>query len=104
MKRSFIRQLAEDAATHPRMQAAVMGGILRELPDIIEILLHERLGGDGGTLRGSKNPRVNRVERDQRIEAALSTGEQHRSIALRERVSVRHVERIKARSTRQVAP
>lgn len=87
------------------MQAAVMGGILRELPDIIEILLHERLGGDGVTLRGRKNPRVSRVERDQRIAAALGTGEQQSSIALRERVSVRHVRRIKARrTTGQIAP
>ncbi len=40
---------------------------------------------------------AHRKQRDQRIHAALCGGEMHHSIARREAVSVRHVERIKAR-------
>lgn len=41
--------------------------------------------------------RTERVEREQRIEAALSAGEAPESIAKREDVSKRHMRRIRAR-------
>lgn len=94
---SLLRQLAEQAAAHPRIEAAVIGAIRAELPGVIEGLLREAYGGD--TIRiyvASGLGRAAKRERDLRITAlaaapsSLSPG----AIAAREGISVRRVQQI----------
>lgn len=73
---NMLRQLAERAAAHPRIERAVLGAIRLELPSVIEQLLHELADSDGGTLRVymAKRPADQRVQRDEKAIALMQSG------------------------------
>lgn len=86
-----LEALAERAASHPRIEAAVLGALRAELPQVIRGLLKEMVGGDtlyvpkgdGGDARRDRDLRI---LASREMPAAL--------VAERERVSERHVRRI----------
>lgn len=45
-RQTLLRQLAAQAAAHPRIEAAVLGAIRDVLPSVIEGLLRESYGGE----------------------------------------------------------
>lgn len=96
-RQNLLRQLAHQAAAHPRIEAAVIGAIRAELPGVIEGLLREAYGGD--TVRiyvPSRGGHDAKLERDRRI-AALAAAPSSLSvaaIAAKEGLTVRRVQQI----------
>jgi hypothetical protein len=94
---TLLRELATQAASHPRIEAAVLGAIRAELPGVIEGLLRDAYGGDTVRIyvpRGAS--REDKVARDQRIRAlsAAPSSLSPHAIAAREGISVRRVQQI----------
>lgn len=73
---NMLHRLAERAASHPRIESAVLGAIRIELPSVIEQLLREMADADGGTLRVymAKRPPDQRAQRDERVLALMEAG------------------------------
>lgn len=101
---TLLRDLAQQAAAHPRIESAVLGAIRAELPGVIEDLLRQAYGGE--TVRiyvASGGSRAAKDERDRRIcglaapPAKLSPA----MIAEREGISVRRVQQILCRRNLQ---
>ena len=97
---TLLRHLAAQAASHPRIEAAVIGAIRDVLPSVIEGLLRESFGGEtvriyvarGDVTRGEQD----REARDRRIHA-LSTPPSSLSaaaIAAQERITPHRVRQI----------
>lgn len=95
-RQTIIRQLAQQAAAHPRIESAVMGAIRAELPGVIEGLLRDAYAGEQLRLyvprRGSHQSARERAERIRAL-AAPPTSLQPALIAEREGVSLRTVQR-----------
>lgn len=75
-KRSRLVNLAERAASHPRIERAVVSAIRTELPGVIRELLEEMADHEGGTLRlyRNKRPQRDRQVRDDRVRTLLAAG------------------------------
>lgn len=99
-QRNLIRDLANQAASHPRIEAAVLGAIRAELPGVIESLLREAYGGEQLRLyvpkRDAGQAAQARDARDRRIRAlaappgSLSVA----AIAAQERITPHRVRQI----------
>ena len=103
-RNTMLRQLAVQAATHPRIEAAVMGAIRAELPGVIEGLLRDSWGGDTLRMYVPKNgSRDDKDARDQRIVAMASppSSATPHAIAAREGISVRRVQQILSQAQRR---
>lgn len=91
---NVLRDLATQAAAHPRIEAAVLGAIRAELPAVIEGLLRQMYAGEQVRLYVPKGAgRDARSARDQRILAARGA-EPAAAVASREGVSVRRVQQL----------
>lgn len=96
-RQNLLRELAQQAAAHPKIEAAIMGAVRAELPGVIEELLRQAYGGE--TVRiyvASGGSRDAKAERDRRIQA-LAGAPSHMSpaaIAASEGISVRRVQQI----------
>jgi hypothetical protein len=94
---NMLRNLAERAAAHPRIEQAVAGAVLgavrATLPGVIEALLAEQADAQWGTLRFHvrKVPQEARDRRDQRVRALLAAGVSPEQIAIDAGCSRRHV-------------
>lgn len=86
-----LRALAQRAAEHPRIEAAVVGAIRAELPGVIELLLAEMAQGETVRLYGRKRSQEKRIERDARIHALLEAGMAPDLVAKEVACSRRHV-------------
>jgi hypothetical protein len=86
------------------MQASVMNVVRYEVESLIEETLREMFAGESVNLWVPKIGEQARKDRDARISSLLSSGNKCSDIAAQEHVSKRHVERIKARTLRQVPP
>jgi DNA-binding NarL/FixJ family response regulator len=93
----LIRTLAERAASHPRIEQAVIGAVRMTLPGILEELVRELAAGEQLRIYVPKIKQEHRDERQARIKAALQQGEARSSIAKRENVSERYVRIIRDR-------
>ncbi len=96
-RQSLLRQLAHQAATHPRIEGAILGALRAELPGVIEELLRQSYGGD--TLEiyvASRSSSAAKGERDRRI-MAMATGP-----AALPTVAIAQVEGISERRVRQI--
>ena len=95
-RHTIIRDLAQQAAAHPRIENAVMGAIRAELPGVIEELLRQTWGGEQLRLyvprRGSHQSARERVDRIRTL-AAPPSSLSPALIAQREGVSLRTVQR-----------
>lgn len=94
---TFLRDLAVQAAAHPKIEAAVLGALRAELPGVIEGLLRDAYGGETLRMYVAKGAsRDTKSERDRRIVAlgsppsSMSTAE----IAAREGISLRRVQQV----------
>jgi hypothetical protein len=85
--------MAEQAAKHPRIEAALMATLRAELPDLMEQLLSEMFRGEKLSLYALKNPEEKQA-RNRRIMASAAAGIPQALIAERESVSERHVRRV----------
>lgn len=94
---SLLRDLATQAAAHPKIEQAVLGGIRAVLPDVIEELLRAAYGGERVRLYvASRSSRDAKADRDRRI-AALASAPSNLSpaaIAAQEGLSLRRVQQI----------
>lgn len=104
---TLLRQLAAQAASHPRIEAAVLGAIRAELPGVIEGLLREAYGGEQVRIYAPRSDVLQaeaaRQERDRRIAAlaAPPSSLTAAAIAKREGITphrVRQILRAAARS------
>lgn len=72
-RNTLLRQLATQAASHPRIEAAVLGAIRAELPGVIEGLLRQQFGGETVRIYAARSDVLQadaaRQERDRRIAA-----------------------------------
>lgn len=94
---NLLIQIAQRAASHPSMEAAVLGAVRATLPVVLESVLREIHPGDTLRLYIPKTSSSSRIERDQRIGAALANGEHPDLIAKRESITTRHVRNIRKR-------
>lgn len=69
-----VRDLAERAARHPQIEAAVLGALRATLPGVIEKLLSEMAHGETVRLYARKRPEDARAMRDARIASLLESG------------------------------
>lgn len=92
-----LRSIAESAASHPRMEAAVVSAVVAAvrstLPDVIHSLMSDHAATQYGTLRlyQRKIPPAQRQERDRRILAMLQAGIAPEMVALEVKCSRAHV-------------
>lgn len=72
-RNTLLRQLATQAASHPRIEAAVIGAIRDVLPGVIEGLLREAYGGETVRIYAARHDVLladqGRRDRDLRIAA-----------------------------------
>lgn len=80
-----------------RVESSTVDELRAELPAEFDSVLREQFGGQTLRFYVRKTQRTERVDRDQRIEAALSQGEAPIVISERENVSKRHIRRVRAR-------
>lgn len=66
----ILRDLAEKAASHPRIEAAVNKALRAELPSVIEEILREAYPGETLRMYIPKNNTSQRRERDNAIRAS----------------------------------
>jgi hypothetical protein len=88
----LLRNMAEQAATHPRIEAAIMATLKAELPNLLEHMLSQMCGGDTMRLYVRK-PSHAKAERNRRI-VADATHMPLALIAKREALTVRQVQYI----------
>ena len=96
-RQNMFRELAYQAAAHPRMEAAIMGAVRAELPGIIEELLRQSHGGRTVQLYVARTGSLAaKDERDRRIRsmAAAPTSMAPSAIAAQEGITVRRVQQI----------
>lgn len=86
---ALLRTLVGDVLENPAVAEALLIGFLDALS--------KHYPGEVVRLQGEKIRRTKRIARDQRIAAAVASGDAPSAIARRENVSERHVFRIKAR-------
>lgn len=97
---TLLRQLAAQAASHPRIEAAVLGAIRAELPGVIEGLLRETYGGEQVRIYAPRSDVLKaeaaRQERDRRIAAlaAPPSSLKPAAIAQREGITAHRVRQI----------
>jgi hypothetical protein len=97
---SALRTLAVAAATHPRIEQAVLGAIRSVLPSVLEQLIAEeaeRQGGGRARLYGRKATSEARELRDQRVLSLLESGMAPELIALESKCSRSHVFAVRAK-------
>lgn len=105
----MLRSLAERAALHPRMQAAIadafMNAVQSTLPDVIEAVLAQQADHQFGTLRlyRRKVPEEMRQVRDARVRALLAGGMAPELVAVEAGCSRAHAYRIQASMRRGVS-
>lgn len=96
--RIVFRDLAERAASHPRIEQAVLGAIRAELPGVIDSLLRDMYPGEQVCFyvpkREPNQAAADRAARDDRIRAAGLSGVATALIAVQEGVTIRHVQRV----------
>lgn len=98
---NLLRNLAAQAAAHPRMEAAILGAVRAELPGVIEELLRKAHGGETLRIYVAAGPsQASKGERDRRIraQAAPPSSLPLAAIAAREGISLRRVQQILARN------
>jgi len=96
---NMLRSLAERAATHPRIEQAVMGAIRGVLPSVLEQLIAEesaRLGDHRLRVYPRRSPPEERAQRDARVRAMLATGTAPELVAVEVGCSRRHVYYVQA--------
>ncbi len=96
-RQNLFRELAHQAAAHPRMEAAIMGAVRAELPGIIEELLRQTHGGRMVQLYVARSGSLAaKDERDRRIRAlaAAPSSMTPAAIAAQEGLTVRRVQQI----------
>lgn len=98
---SFLRDLAGQAAIHPRVEAAVIGALRGVLPGVIEEIVRE-MYPEGEQVRfyaPKTGSRASKAERDRRIHALASppSSMAPAQIASQEGISLRRVQQILAR-------
>lgn len=106
-RQNLLRNLASQAAAHPRIEAAVLGAIRAELPGVIEGLLREAYGGETVRLYVARSGgRDSKAERDRRIQAlaAPPSSMAPAAIAAAENISLRRVQQILAAEKRNLPP
>lgn len=106
-RQSLLRQLAHQAAAHPKIEAAVMGAIRAVLPDIMEGLLRDSFPGETVHLYGSRRSGfAQKDERDLRIigMAEAPSSLSPADIASREGLTVRRVQQILKRGLARNSP
>jgi hypothetical protein len=109
-RHTLLRQLATQAASHPRIEAAVIGAIRDVLPSVIEGLLRDTYGGETVRIYAARSD-VMRMEqertvRDLRI-AALAAPPSSLSaadIAQREGITPHRVRQILRRAGKSGSP
>lgn len=106
---NLLRSLAERAATHPRMEQAIMGAIRGVLPSVLEQLIAEeaeRRGDHVLRMYPRRNPSADREIRDQRLRGLLAAGTSPDLAAVEVGCSRAHAYRVQAAMRRQsqVAP
>jgi len=77
VRNNTVRALAERAASHPQIEAAVMGAIRGVLPTVLEQLIAEQAETQGShvlRLYGRRSPSEQRRLRDERVRAMLEAG------------------------------
>jgi Mor family transcriptional regulator len=89
----FIRSLAQQAATHPDVETAVMTALRTTLPRVIESILREHYAGESVRLYVAKVGHACRAERDALIRAQFS-GANQAELAQRYCLTVRQVRNI----------
>jgi hypothetical protein len=90
-----LRALAQQAASSPQIEQAVLGALRVTLPTVIEGLLCQMYPGETVRLYVRKRPGGDqRSERDRRILAAAASGTPVGLIAAREGLGVRQVQRV----------
>lgn len=94
---NILVQIAQRAASHPSMEAAVIGAVRATLPIVLEAVMREIHPGDTLRLYVPKTSSADRQARDQRIGAALANGDAPEVIANREKITTRHVRNIRKR-------
>ena len=99
-RHTLLRQLATQAASHPRIEAAVIGAIRDVLPSVIEGLLRETYGGETVRIYAPRHDVMradqDRQARDLRIAAlaAPPTSMAPAAIAQREGITAHRVRQI----------
>lgn len=93
MSEYLIRNLAERAAAHPQIEAAIMTAIRVTLPGVIEGLLREQYSGETLRLYVPKRSRAEKRQRDAAIRDGY-TGRNSAALAEQWGVSKRQVVRI----------
>lgn len=99
---AFLRELASQAAIHPRVETAVIGALRGVLPGVIEEIVREMYpGGERVRFYSAKvSSRSAKAERDRRIVtlAAPPASMALAQIAQQEGLSLRRVQQILARN------
>lgn len=72
MSELLMRNLAAQAARHPRIESAIMGAIRDTLPDVINDLLREGFAGETLRLYVPKHGREEKKSRDEHIRARFN--------------------------------
>lgn len=104
-RQNLMRQVAHQAAAHPRIEAAVIGAIKAELPGVIEELMRAAWGGERLRLYVARGTSLDaKAERDRRVRslAAPPSSLPPAQIAAIEGIGVRRVQQIL--STGRVMP
>jgi hypothetical protein len=91
---NLLRTMAEQAASHPRIEQAVLGALRAELPNLIEQMLSQMCGGETLRMYVRKRPAHAKTERNLRIQAAAAAGTPLAMISEREHLTLRQVQRI----------
>lgn len=74
---TLLRSMAERAAAHPQMESAIMGAIRQVLPSVLEQVIAAEVDRTGdGVLRlyPRRMPDTDRVLRNQRLLALMTSG------------------------------
>jgi hypothetical protein len=86
--------MAEQAASHPRIEKAILGALRAELPNLIEQMLSQMCGGETLRMYVRKRPAHAKMERNMRIQADAASQIPLAMIAKREDLTLRQVQRI----------
>lgn len=89
----MIRDLAQAAASHPRIESAVQNALKTELPGVIEEILSAQYGGQRLEIYVAKHSGSNRRLRDQAIRAKFN-GRNAQALSNEFKLSIRQVMRI----------
>ncbi len=93
----LVRSVAERIAADPRIPAENRAAMRDTAESVLWSEMRRLFVGERASMYVPTAGAEERQARDQRIQAALHRGEAQDSIARREAVSTRHVERVKSR-------